>query len=309
MFYATRGGPALRKLLGGQIKLNPLRKSIFCSSVLHRCLPLEGSFLSERPAVCPVSNTSKWTPTSRTLSTMATIPEPTAEEAIELFKEIEQKFPHKTLGEGTWYLIVLSSLVGVEPEHAANLYRYLIDKPEYTTPGSRQALVRRLRETLVKNVSIQGVCKPLEALFSISKIEREDDKDYTFTRDNWQAGPENRARGEKWLNTIYKSNLSTATDQFAAHKDFDFISREITYGFYLSDHSILGPWETELVTLAGIMIQNLPLETAWHLRGTRRVGVSMEDVELVQQCVELVAKFGGARLHRVPRVADIEHEV
>ena len=110
------------------------------------------------------------------------------------------------------------------------------------------------------------------------------------TRENWQAGTENRERGEAWLTTIYKGDLSTATDQFAAHKDFDFISREITYGFYLSDHSILGPLETELVTLAGIMIQNLPLETAWHLRGTRRVGVSMEDVELVQRCVSLAPR-------------------
>jgi len=104
-------------------------------------------------------------------------------------------------------------------------------------------------------------------------------------REHWKAGPENRARGEEWLNAIYKKNLSTATDHFLAHKDFDFISREITYGLYLSDHSILGPIETELVVLSGIMIQNLPLETAWHLRGTRRVGVSKEDVELVQQCV------------------------
>lgn len=35
------------------------------------------------------------------------------------------------------------------------------------------------------------------------------------------------------------------------------------------------------------MIQNLKHETAWHLRGLRRVGVSFEDVELVQQCVSL----------------------
>lgn len=104
-------------------------------------------------------------------------------------------------------------------------------------------------------------------------------------REHWQAGPDNRKKGEEWLNKIYKSNLSTATDQFKAHKDFDYISREITYGFYLSDHSILGPIETEVVTLAGIMIQNLPVETAWHLRGTRRVGVSAVDVELIQQCV------------------------
>ncbi len=113
----------------------------------------------------------------------------------------------------------------------------------------------------------------------------------TYHRENWQAGPSNRERGNKWLNTIYKSNLSTATDQFAAHKDFEFISREITYGFYLSDHSILTQLETELVTLCGLMIQNLPMETAWHLRGTRRIGVSMEDTELVQQCVSIELDF------------------
>jgi hypothetical protein len=88
---------------------------------------------------------------------------------------------------------------------------------------------------------------------------------------------------------------------FASQKDFgkkaycmidpppdghaDWTSKEITYGLYLSDHSILNDVETELTVLSGIMIQNLPRETAWHLRGTRRIGVSKEDVETVQQCV------------------------
>ncbi|PVH74623.1 hypothetical protein DL98DRAFT_519158 [Cadophora sp. DSE1049] len=240
---------------------------------------------------------------------MATTHEPTKEEAVSLFEAIENKFPHKTVGGNTWYLVVLSALVGVEPEHAAYLYTYLIGKPQFSPPESRQTLVRRLREALVKNVALQGVCKPLEALFSFAKIERPEDKDYTFSREKWQAGPETIERGNAWLNTIYKDNLSTSTSPFAAHKDFEFISRQITYGFYLSDHTILEPVETELVTLAGIMIQNLPLETAWHLRGTRRVGVSMEDVEIIQQCIEMVAKYGGAKMHKVPRVADVEHEV
>lgn len=109
--------------------------------------------------------------------------------------------------------------------------------------------------------------------------------------EHWQAGPKNRELGEKWLNTIYSENLNTTTDNFAAHKDFDFISREITYGFYLADHRILGPIETELVVLSGMIIQNLPATTAWHLRGTRRVGVSAEQVELVQQCVSLFLKM------------------
>ncbi len=57
------------------------------------------------------------------------------------------------------------------------------------------------------------------------------------------------------------------------------------------------------------------------------MGVSHEDVEIVQQCVrirlfltnhqysqmalqiEMVAAFAGVRLNKIPRVADIEHEV
>lgn len=64
-----------------------------------------------------------------------------------------------------------------------------------------------------------------------------------------------------------------------------WLSIEITYGLYLSDHTILDGVDTELVVLSGIMIQNLPRETGWHLRGTRRIGVSYDDVETIQQCV------------------------
>lgn len=72
---------------------------------------------------------------------------------------------------------------------------------------------------------------------------------------------------------------------FTAHRDFALLTREITYGFYLSDRHVLDDVDTELIVLAGIMSQNLPTVTAWHLRGTRRVGVSAEDCELIQQCV------------------------
>ena len=64
-----------------------------------------------------------------------------------------------------------------------------------------------------------------------------------------------------------------------------WLSVEITYGLYLSDHSILDAVDTELVVLSGIMMQNLATETGWHLRGTRRIGVSYDNVETIQQCV------------------------
>ncbi|KAF4626504.1 hypothetical protein G7Y89_g11656 [Cudoniella acicularis] len=203
----------------------------------------------------------------------------------------------------------LSGLVCVDPHHVGTLYTYLISKPEFATSDSRKALIRRIREALVKNISIQGVVKPISALFSIVEIEKPEDKDYSFSREGWQTGPENVERGNAWLSCIYKGNLDDAVRRFAAHRDFEFISRQITYGLYLSDHSILDGLSTELIVLSGIMIQNQALETAWHLRGTRRVGASQEDVELIQQCVELVAQFGRININKMPRVTDIEAEV
>lgn len=35
-------------------------------------------------------------------------PDPTAEEAIVLFKAVEDAFPSKTLGEDKWYILVVS---------------------------------------------------------------------------------------------------------------------------------------------------------------------------------------------------------
>lgn len=69
----------------------------------------------------------------------------------------------------------------------------------------------------------------------------------------------------------------------------DWQAIEITYGLYLSDHSILGPVETELVVLAGIMMQNVASATGWHLRGMRRIGVSAEDLDKIQQCVSVIS--------------------
>ena len=109
-------------------------------------------------------------------------------------------------------------------------------------------------------------------------------------RDHWSSGPENHARGKAWLDQIYRRNYAAITTVYmAAHRDFRWISEQITYGLYLSDHTILDGLDTELVVLAGIMLQNLPRETGWHLRGTRRIGISSEDVNRIWGCVSLVA--------------------
>ena len=76
----------------------------------------------------------------------------------------------------------LSALLSVDPENMARLYTYLIKKPEYTTSESRKALIRRMREGLVKGIAIHGVIKPIEAIISIGQVERDEDKDYSCSR-------------------------------------------------------------------------------------------------------------------------------
>ena len=104
-------------------------------------------------------------------------------EVQKLFEEIEQHFPSKSLGEERWQIVAVSAIKGGgHPQLAAELYQYLIAKSQYSTSEQRKALIRRLREALVKLVSVVGVVKPLEAIFSIAEIEREEDKDFSFSR-------------------------------------------------------------------------------------------------------------------------------
>ncbi|UPX18622.1 uncharacterized protein EKO05_0008915 [Ascochyta rabiei] len=227
-----------------------------------------------------------------------------------LFTALEQSFTATKLGSERWYLATLAALVGgTEPEFADQLYLHLTQQAGYASTEARQALVRRLREGLVKLTSIVGVCKPLEAVLAISKVERAEDRDFSFTRRAWTADAENHQRGAEWLGKIYAGNTEDTLALFDAHRDFRWISTEITYGLYLSDRQVLDDWDTEVVVLAGIMVQNLRLETKWHIRGARRVGMSMEDVKAVMACVRTVAQFTDVKLSRIPSVEEVEHEV
>lgn len=227
-----------------------------------------------------------------------------------LFQSIEESFSSTSLGPDKWYLLTLAALVGgTEPLLADQLYLHIISKPNYRQPSERQVLVRRLREALVKLVSIVGVCKPIEGILAISKVEREEDRDYTFTRENWQCDSSNHERGMGWLQQIYTHNTDRTLALFDAHPDFRWISTEITYGLYLSDRQVLDDLDTEIVVLVGIMIQNLPLETWWHIRGTRRIGVSMPDVKTMIECVREIADFMGVKQDRIPSPEEVEKDV
>jgi hypothetical protein len=229
----------------------------------------------------------------------------------QLFQDLECRFQKTTtLPSDKWPILAAAALVASpDPERADQLYLYLTQQPEHATPPARQALIRRLREALFKSIIIVGVCKPIEAILAISKVERDEDKDYSFTRDGWANDAANRERGLGWLEKLYARNTSGTLDLFAAHRDFAWLSTDITYGLFLSDRQVLDDVDTQMVVLPAIMSQNLKVETHWHIRGTRRLGLPREDVQIVWDCVQLVAGFFGVKLDKVPTVEEVEYDV
>ncbi|KAL4943612.1 hypothetical protein BDV06DRAFT_189506 [Aspergillus oleicola] len=251
-------------------------------------------------------------PSQRPLTTMAP-PTPTIDPRyLTLFQKLESHFASATsLPADKWAILATATLAaGPDPERADQLYLYLTSQERYSTSESRKQLVRRLREALFKSIIIVGVCKPIEAILSISKIEKEEDKDYSPpTRKDWACDEANHERGVGWFNKLYARNSGSTLDLFAAHKDFSWLSTEITYGLFLSDRQVLDDVDTQMVVLPAIMSQNLPNETHWHIRGTRRLGVPIEDVKIVTECVRTVAEFYGVTLNKVPSVEEVEKDV
>lgn len=123
----------------------------------------------------------------------------TSSDVIDLFHQLQATFPSKTLGEDKWYLIAISALTGSGKTYsAAQLYLYLIEQPEYASSEARKMLMQRMREALVKCVSVMGVCRPLEAVFCIDAVTKEEDRDFSCSRfvgfcprlsvHSWQTG-------------------------------------------------------------------------------------------------------------------------
>ncbi|KAF9894501.1 hypothetical protein FE257_006384 [Aspergillus nanangensis] len=228
----------------------------------------------------------------------------------ELFTRIETNFQTTALGPESWYLLVIACLSGSpDPELADQLYLHVINQPNSATSAARQKFIRRLREALVKCVSIVGCCKPIEAILAISQVEQDEDRDYSMTRQDWNCDADNHARATEWFRAIYARDGKSTLGLFDAHRDFQWLSTEITYGLYLSDRQVLDDTETEIVVLASIMIQNLRKETWWHIRGTRRIGVSKQDTQVLWDCIQLVAEFFEIKLNKVPTVDQVEEDV
>ncbi|KAH0537200.1 L-galactonate dehydratase [Glutinoglossum americanum] len=227
----------------------------------------------------------------------------------ELFDDLQVNFPPSLRDQG-WYLTTASSLIATgRPDSIATLYLYLIALPQFSTPDQRKWLSHRLRVVLMKGWTLVGIPVVLGALAALARVEKEEDTEAGLERQNVLDMRHLRDRGTAYLQTLYKGNLDPIFETWGSHSEhFEWLEKDIIYGIFLADFSVLGPVETELVVLPAIMCQGLQRPTGWHLRGIRRLGVSVEDVEALESCVEKIAKWAGKDTEGWVRVKDVEGE-
>ncbi|KAK2737719.1 hypothetical protein FQN55_000934 [Onygenales sp. PD_40] len=234
-----------------------------------------------------------------------------------LFEQVKSLLP-ADLREDGWYLVTASALVASgKPAELGNLYEYILDT-EYPdlTLGQERRLSARFSDLLMKEFTLVGIPTVLMAVSALAKVER-----LVKGREDSSAGIEGRRsnidfahsvpeRGTKLLENLYKQNLEPIFSTWGSYKEeFVWLEKSVIYGLFLADQTILSEVETLLVTLPGIMCQGWPGPAMWHLRGLRRLGRSVEDVEKVQQAVEAVAVWAGKSIEGWPRAGDIKDEI
>ncbi|KAF6218599.1 hypothetical protein HO133_005950 [Letharia lupina] len=222
----------------------------------------------------------------------------------QLFDAVKAKFP-ESLGPDRWYLVAASSLItNSNPTNFAQLWTYLTAQGEYQALEKRQALNRRLREFLMKQWVTIGVPKSAVALFSLIKEEKPGDADLSFTKSHAALTPANRERGTQFLRYLYTEEQMEAMWK-SWGKDSEWLTKEIVYGMFYGDDTILGFVDTELITYTAIMCQGLQVTIHNHLGGLLGMGLSVEEIEGVTECGELVAKWSGVDTSGWPDVREI----
>lgn len=223
------------------------------------------------------------------------------ESLSELFDAVKTKFP-ASLEPDRWYLVAASALVTCsDPFQLGQLYTYLTKQPEYASHDRRRFLNKRLREFVMKQWVTIGVPKAATALFGLIKEEQSDDVDLTLTKSHIHLDAATREKGTDFLKMIY--GPERAAKLFTTWgADFEWLTKDVVYGMFYADESVLDWTETELITYMAIACQGLPTTVQNHLGGLLRMGLTVEEVEQVTACGELVARWAGYDMKSWPDV-------
>ena len=121
---------------------------------------------------------------------------------VTLLDQFQEHFP-PTWKDDRWYLTAvghtthgvffwpqslkrisqIGALIGSgKPSYVGDLYTYLVGQPAYSTSSQRQHLIHHMHEAMIKYIILTSIPSVIKALGAVAKLEREEDKDYSFSR-------------------------------------------------------------------------------------------------------------------------------
>jgi len=201
------------------------------------------------------------------------------------------------------------------------LYDYLVSGQgtgQWVTNNENKRLKARLGDVLMKEWTLVGIPAVIAAVNALGMAEILGDNEHKPTsKEELLELPDRRKnvdfnkfileRGTGFLERLYRDDHLPIFESWGTYaQDFGWMERSVIYGLFLSDHEILSAVETELVIVTAIMCQGIPGPTIWHLRGLRRLDVSEDDTEKVQQAIEKVAIWAGKSVEGWVRVKDVQ---
>ncbi|KAL2401946.1 hypothetical protein ABEF92_003080 [Exophiala dermatitidis] len=218
---------------------------------------------------------------STTDTTTTTTTAPTREQWDQLCQDVKAALVKPEMGEESWYLIIATVLTtSPRPHLLADFWTYLTTtQPEFSSTEAQTRLSERLRDVLLKQLTLIGAPQMLSALIPWAKVQtagegKGEEKRGELDLEQWSqlSFPALHARGIETITSIYGTLWPTIFRTFGPHRtEVGFHELAVVYGLYLSDFRVLSALETELVAYTCITAQGLRGPALWHVRGLGRV--------------------------------------
>ncbi|KAI9483018.1 MAG: AhpD-like protein [Benjaminiella poitrasii] len=205
-----------------------------------------------------------------------------------------------------WYIIAAVVISSVnKPDDIQFVYYAIVDQIENSSNLLSKeeknkliaSVILRLREAILKSYIIIGFPKTINTLQQLANVTPEDIKALLPTKplrkeESWSEVQHERQRGKTLFSKIYDRHTDKVIkNMYSTHPDLAQTALHQLYGPTLSETSILNAKETSLVTVAGLMIQDIPLQLVGHSHGALHNGATEKDLKRVETIVSNLADY------------------
>ncbi|GAN07385.1 conserved hypothetical protein [Mucor ambiguus] len=204
-----------------------------------------------------------------------------------------------------WYIVAAVVMSSVnKPEDVKHVYDIIAQRVYQKQDLSKEAknklmaaVVLKLREAILKSYIIIGFPKTINTLQQLANATPTDIKallpDKPLRKEeSWSDVQNERQRGRSLFGTIYERHTDKVIkNMYSTHPDLAQTALNQLYGPTLSETSVLNARETSLVTVAGLMITNVPLQLVGHSHGAIHNGATQQDIKHVQSIVTALGDY------------------